>query len=274
MTATDDQTISNYWDRSGLGQAILDTLAATGNNLDALTIDDLAPMDQFHGGGKRATQRLARLAALSPGTRILDVGGGLGGPARTLAVEFGCRVTVLDVTESYVRAGEMLTARLGLSDRVTHHTGSALALPFPDCAFDAVWTQNSGMNTADKARLYAGFHRVLRPGGLLVLQEPMAGAVQPPIFPLMWARDTASHFLRTPTEMRELIEHTGFRSRVWEDVTTGLLQSDTPTPAYSIQRLVMGEALAAIRDAGERNREEGRIVMVQAVFDRPPPPLP
>ena len=91
------QTIDDYWGRDGLGQAILDNLAASGKNLDALTIDDLAPMDHFHGGGKGAPLRLARLAGLTPGLRVLDVGGGLGGPARTLAVEFGCHVTVVDL---------------------------------------------------------------------------------------------------------------------------------------------------------------------------------
>ena len=269
MTAAYEQTISAYWGRSGLGQAILDTLEASGKNLDALTIDDLAPMDQFHGGGKKATQRLARLAALSSGTRVLDVGGGLGGPARTLAVEFGCHVTVLDLTEPYVQAGALLTVRLGLNDRVTHQTGSALALPFPDAAFDVIWTQNSSMNIADKAGLYTGFHRVLKPGGRLAFQEPMAGPVQPPIFPVMWARDAASHFLRTPIEMRELIENAGFRSCAWDDVTTTHLQPDAPAPVYSIQHLVMGDDLAAIRAAGQRNSEESRIVMIHAVFERP-----
>jgi ubiquinone/menaquinone biosynthesis C-methylase UbiE len=183
----------------------LDTLAASGKHLDALTIDDLAPMDQFHGGGKEATVRLARLAGLTPEIRVLDVGGGLGGPARALAVEFGCHVTVVDLTESYVDAADELTTRLGLGDRVTHQVGDALDLPFDDGAFDVVWTQHSGMNIAAKERLYAGFHRVLRPGGLLALQEPMAGPVQPPIFPLMWARDAAASFLRTPQEMRAMI---------------------------------------------------------------------
>src|SRR2546426_9889755 len=103
------QRINDYWGRDGLGQAILNALAATGKNLDALTIDDLAPADQFHGGGKAATARLARLAGLSPGTRALDVGGGVGGPARALGVEFGCHVTVIDLTESYVQAATMLT---------------------------------------------------------------------------------------------------------------------------------------------------------------------
>ena len=87
---------------------------------------------------------------------MLDVGGGLGGPARTLAARYGCRVTVLDLTESYVRAGEVLTERLRLSDRVAHRVGNALELPFPAGAFDMVWTQNSGMNIPDKERLYAG----------------------------------------------------------------------------------------------------------------------
>src|SRR6266496_1871925 len=95
--ASNVQAIQDYWGRDGLGQAILDALAASGKNLDTLTIDDLAPTDQFHGGGKGGTVRLARLAGLHSGMRVLDVGGGLGGPARTLAVEFGCHITVVDL---------------------------------------------------------------------------------------------------------------------------------------------------------------------------------
>jgi SAM-dependent methyltransferase len=242
------QTIRAYWGRDGLAEAILETLITAGKNLDALTIDDLAPMDQFHAGGKGATLRLARLAGLSAGMRVLDVGGGLGGPARTLAVECGCHVTVVDLTESYVRAATMLTARLGLSNRITHHSGNALELPVDDGAFDVVWTQNSGMNIAAKEQLYAGLHRVLRPGGLLALQEPMAGPVQPLIFPVMWARDATTSFLRTPMEMRALIETAGFRLHAWDDVTAETVRSSSAAtaPAYSIQAMVMGNALAAI----------------------------
>jgi ubiquinone/menaquinone biosynthesis C-methylase UbiE len=203
--------------------------------------------------------------------RVLDVGGGLGGPARTLAVEFGCHVTVVDVTESYVRAAQVLTAQLGLGDHVAHQVANALELPFDDGTFDVVWTQNSGMNIAAKERLYVGFRRALRPRGLLALQEPMAGPVQPPIFPVMWARDAATSFLRVPMEMRALIEAAGFRARAWDDVTSEMAGSgpDAAAPTYGIQTLVMGEALPAISRAGRRNRDEGRIVMVQAVFDRP-----
>ena len=270
MTADTDR-IARYWGREHLAEAILAALTARGVSLDALTVDTLAPVDQFHGGGKPGTVRLAKLAAVRPGTRVLDVGGGFGGPARTLAVEFGCHVTGIDLTESYVRAATTLTERMGLQSRVTHQVGNALALPFPDGAFDVVWTQNTGMNIADKEGLYAGFRRVLRPGGLLALQEPMAGPVQPVIYPVMWARDPSTSFLRTPEAMRAVIEAAGFRARAWEDMTgeTSGPVTGAEVPAHSIQRLVMGAAIDAIIAAGHRNRSEGRIVSIQAVFERP-----
>jgi SAM-dependent methyltransferase len=266
----DAHATNAYWGRAGLERTILDALAAAGTKIDTLTVNDLAPSDHFHSGGKRATDRLARLAALRPDLRVLDVGGGLGGPARTLATEFGCRVTVIDLTESYVRAGAALTARLGLADQVTHRAGDALSLDVGGDEFDVIWTQNSGMNISDKERLYAGFARILRPGGLLALQEPMAGAVQPVVFPVMWAKDATSSFLRAPEEMRAVIEAAGFRVRAWDDVTADAVGPSTGAdgPAHSIQRIVMGPALDAIVRAGQRNRVEGRIVMIQAVLER------
>ena len=270
MPEFDPRTVEAYWRRDHVTEAIEAALAARGLDLGALTVDLLAPVDQFHGGGKPVTERLARLAVAASGTRVLDVGGGFGGPARTLAVEFGCRVTSLDLTESYVRAARMLTGRLHLEDRVTHGVGNGLALPFPDASFDLVWTQNSGMNIADKERLYAGFHRVLRPGGRLALQEPMAGPVEPVVYPVMWARDASTSFLRPPAAMRAAIERAGFRVLVWDDITelTAGPASAAAIPPHSIRRLVMGDAIDAITRAGQRNREEHRIVSIQAVCER------
>jgi len=263
--------VKEHWERDGLSGAILDALAASGKDLGALTIADLAPLDQFHGGGLGFTRRLADLAGLKPWMRILDVGGGLGGPARTLAVEFGCRVTVIDLAESYVEAGRMLTGLMGLDDRITFHAGDALELPFDDGAFDAVWTQNSGMNIEDKERLYAGFHRVVAPGGLLVTQEPMSGPVQPPIYPLMWAPDATTDFLRPPDEMRLVIVAAGFQAISWDEVAIGPPPPGRPPPAHTIQALVMGDdRVAEIQRASRRNEDEGRIVMVHAVFSARP----
>ena len=270
MSASDARETNAYWGRSDLERAIDAALAGAGRNLDALTVDNLAAVDQFHGGGKASTDRLARLARLKPGLRVLDVGGGFGGPARTLAVEHGCFVTVVDLTESYVQTGRSLTARLGLTDRVRHRIGDALALDMEGETFDVVWTQNSGMNIAAKEVLYAGFARLLPRGGLLAIQEPMAGPTQPPIFPLMWARDATTSFLRSPAEMRALIEAAGFRARDWEDVTAELAGPSTGAgvPAHSIARIVMGDLIDDITRAGQRNRDEGRVVMIQAVFER------
>jgi sarcosine/dimethylglycine N-methyltransferase len=256
----------SYWRRPRLGEAILEALGATGQNAPAPSIDDLARFDHFHGGGIAATRRLARAADPAPGSRVLDIGGGLGGPARLLAVEHGCDVTVLDLTEDYVRAGQMLTALLHLEDRVRLRQGDALDLPFPDDTFDLVWTQNSGMNIADKERLYRGIRRVLRPGGRLATQEPVAGPVQPPHFPLMWARDAAGSFLLTAGALRALIQASGFSERVWEEVTSPPPQTAAVEP--NIQTLAMGDRLPAIQASNTRNWAERRLASITGVFTR------
>ena len=262
------QAINDYWSREGLGQTILDALVASGKRLDALTIEDLAPVDQFHSGGMGATTGLAELAEISQGARVLDVGGGLGGPARTLASLFGCKVIAIDLTESYVQAAEILTDRIGLGDQVKHYVGNALELSFDDGAFDVVWTQQSGMNIRDKERLYEGFYRVLATGGTLAFQEFMAGPVQPLIFPVMWARDGATSFLRTPSEMRNIIESIGFRTRIWNEVTAETAAPSAPDQAQNIAAIVMGDNLPAIQLAGKRNEDEGRVLRIRAVFER------
>jgi MPBQ/MSBQ methyltransferase len=267
MTDPTLPAVKAHWERDGLSEAIREALDASGLDLATLTVEDLAPLDQFHGGGLGFTRRLATLGGLEPGMHVLDIGGGLGGPARTLALECRCRVTVLDLTESYVEAGRMLTDLVGLQDRVDFVVGDALDLPFEDGAFDAVWTQNSGMNIADKAGLYTGFRRVLRPGGRLVTQEPMAGPVQPPIYPLMWADDPDTDHIRPPDEIRATIHGAGFTELEWSEVRVGAPAPDAPRPAHTVQSLVMGEwRVGEIMRASRRNEDEDRVVLVHAVF--------
>lgn len=266
--------MSNHWERTGFAATILDALAAAGKDVDHLTIDDLTATDQLHGGGLTTTLELASLAGLDQRTtsprRVLDVGGGLGGPARVLASRFACHVTVIDLTPSYVEAAQALTDRVGLADVVTHEVGDALDLPFHDASFDVVWTQNSGMNIADKRRLYAGFRRVLRPGGTLAFQEPVAGDVSPPHFPLMWADEPDSSFVLGPDDLRRLIAGLGFEERVWKIVTESATNTATSLPpAHAGQMLIMGpERLTRIMDASRRNVAERRIAVVHAVFTR------
>jgi len=261
------ENITQHWDRKNLGEQILNRLAEIHGTTDGLNIDDFAPFDQFHGGGKEKTVKLARIVGVTSGMKVLDVGGGLGGPARTLAVEFDCIVTVVDPAPSYIEAGRSFTRRLELTNRITHIEGDALNLPSSLGEFDVVWTQNSGMNIADKQQLYQGFKQRLRPGGLLAIQEPVAGPVAPPIFPLMWANEPSSNFLLTANELLDVIKSAGFSARDWEVLTPASRSASSYNINDTIQNIVMGEVLESITKAQQRNREEGRIQAVQAVFE-------
>lgn len=258
-------------------QAILEGVRAAGIDRTALTPDDLAPVDQFHTRGKSATLELARLAGLRGGERVLDVGGGVGGPARTLAAAYGCTVTVLDLTKAYCRIGERLTELTGLSERVGFRHGSALAMPFADGSFDVVWTQHSSMNIADKERLYAEIRRVLRPGGTLAMHEVLAGPNQPVRFPVPWAGDPSISFLRSPDETRALLRRLGFVEQVWRDTTSAsrgwfreraaAVAAATTPPALGLHLLLGPRFEAAFRSMLE-NLEEQRVAIVEAVFRR------
>jgi SAM-dependent methyltransferase len=270
------ESLSTHYGEGDLTGRILDALRAAGKDVGP-TPDDLAPLDQFHIGGKETTRQLAERAGLDSGQSVLDVGGGIGGPARTLAGLYGCHVTVLDLTEAYCRAGEMLTDLTGLSDRVSFRHGNALDLPFPGEAFDLVWTQHSSMNIKDKERLYAEIHRVLRPGGRLALHEIMAGPVQPVHFPVPWTRDPAFCFLRTPEEMRALLSSSGFAEIAWDDVTPSALawnrnwaekSAGMPPRPLGIH-VLLGPEMPEMGRNMLRNLAEDRIVVIQAVLARP-----
>jgi SAM-dependent methyltransferase len=268
---------TRHYGRPGLVEAILAGLRAAGKDPDRLAPEDLAAVDQFHLGGRDTTLELAKLAALAPGLEVLDVGGGLGGPARTLAHELGARVTVLDLTEEYCRTGEELTRRTGLADRVRFRHGDALALPFPDASVDLVWTQHSSMNVEDKEHLYEGIRRVLKPGGRLALHEVMAGAGGDVHFPVPWSPDGAGSFLRPPGAIRGLLAGLGLGETAWVDVSTAALahlreraaaaRGATAPPPLGLH-LLLGAAAGPMFANMLRNLEERRIVVIQAVWLR------
>lgn len=272
-----DGVVSAHYTAGDLGEKLFTALRASGKDPDALTLEDLTPVDQFHLGGRPATLQLIERAGFRPGMHVLDIGGGLGGPARTLAAEAGCTVTVLDLSEEFCRVGAMLTDRTGLAGAVTFQHGSALAMPFANHTFDAVWTQHATMNIANKERLYDECHRVLRPGGRLAMHEILAGPVQPIHFPVPWARDQSISFLRSPDTIRALLADVGFREILWVDERAAIIEvlrkqataiaTLGEPPPLGIHLLIGDQFLETLRNVA-RDLHEDRLTIVQAVFVR------
>ncbi|MCH9018605.1 MAG: methyltransferase domain-containing protein [Chloroflexi bacterium] len=271
-----EQSISDQYGQSDLSSKILTALQDAGKDIDSLTTNDLSSFDQHHSGGLAATRELASLVGLREGIRVLDVGSGVGGPARTLATEYGCDVTGIDLTEEYCHAAEMLTARLGLEARVRFHCGSALDMPFDDGTFDVVWMQNSSMNIPDKENLYSEVRRVLRIGGSLATQDVLSGPVEPLYYPVPWAADSSLSSMIGAEDLRNLLGQLGFIESAWIDGTELAMKSakervaaasaESPSPISQV--LFVSQDVRETMENTLRNYEEGRALIVMSVFER------
>ena len=209
MSAAPD--ISGHYAQGGLLARLEASLREDGADPASPTLEELAPYDHFHGRGLEATGDMADRLRVSAKDRLLDIGSGLGGPARYMARRFGCRVAGIDLTAEFCEVARLLTARLGLEDRVSFDEGDAVAMPFEDEAFDGAYSMNVSMNIADKRAFYREVSRVLRPGGWLALSEVAQGPGGDPDYPLPWAATAASSFLATPEDTRAELEAAGFR---------------------------------------------------------------
>jgi len=270
------QAVAEHYKKRALDDVILAALKAAGKDIEHLTPDDLAPVDEFHSGGRNTTVRLAQLAQINGSERVLDVGCGIGGPSRFLASKFGCKVTGLDFTAEFVALAAMLAQRTRLADKVTYRQGDALDLPFADASFDIVWSQNAAMNIADRDRLYGEMRRVLVPGGRLALQEIAAGPGGEPFYPAPWADDKSISFLSTPHATRAALERIGFRVIAWQDTTQEALEQQmartkalesASLPPLGLHILI-GEAFPTVTKNMLRNLQEQRLKLFNAVLQR------
>jgi ubiquinone/menaquinone biosynthesis C-methylase UbiE len=268
-----NEAIQTHYTRPDLGEVILAALEKAGKDVNRLTPEDLAPIDQFHIRGRTATLELARAAGLDAAKHVLDVGSGVGGTSRCLAKEFGCRVTGIDLTDEYCRAATMLTAKTGLAHLVDCRQGDATKLPFDDQAFDVVWTEHVAMNIPDKTRLYKEMHRVLKPGGTIAIYDVLLGPSGPVLFPVPWARTPDTSFLVKPNELRKLLEGVGFTVTDWSDTTEAarawfvslhekIRKEGFPPLGFHV---LLGADFKAMAQNQGRNLEEGRIVLAQIV---------
>ncbi len=202
--------VAQHYEVENLEEKILRAFEAAGKPRDSLTLDDLAGIDEFHVGSREATEALAARLPLRTGIKLLDIGSGIGGPARYFASQHGCDVTGVDLTAEFVRTARALTSRVAPQLAVRFEQASALELPFAPQSFDSAYLLHVGMNIADKRKLFAEVHRVLRGDGWLAIFEIMRTGEGEHGFPVPWASSSAESFVATPAEYQEALAAAGF----------------------------------------------------------------
>ncbi len=207
---SEDHAVAGHYTHGSLLAAIKQALEAQGKTPEMVSIDDLAPVDEFHIGGRQASEHFLSQLPLDTSTQVLDVGCGLGGASRFTAQRFGCRVTGIDLTAEYVETGRALCSWVGLDDRVALHQGSALDLPFGEAGFDAAYMMHVGMNIPDKARLFAEVYRVLKPGGSFGVYDVMRTGEGALAFPVPWATTDETSAVAAPQDYKSGLEAAGF----------------------------------------------------------------
>ncbi len=262
-----EHAVAAHYTHGRLLGDLLDALRGAGVDVERLQAEDLVAVEEFHIGGRQATAHLAGVMGVVADSTVLDVGSGIGGAARYLALEHGCQVVGIDLTEEFCTVAEDLSARLGLAERTRFVHGSALDLPFDDASFDDATMLHVGMNIEDKARLFEEVARVLRSSGRFAVYDILAGGGGAPHFPVPWAEDASTSFLVTADELCALMEGSGFEIVAREDRSDAgraffrelAAARDAGTaPAVAIP-ILMGESGPEKLGNAVRSLEEGRI---------------
>ena len=269
-----DDDVSAHYTSGELLAAIRDGVARLGKTPATVTVDDLAPVDEFHVGGRQASEHILGQLGLTQGQHVLDVGCGLGGSARFAAIRYGCQVTGLDLTEEFVTTGQVLCDWVGLADRVALRQGSAVAMPFEAEAFDAAYMLHVGMNIADKDRLCEEVHRVLRPGASFGIYDLMRKGEGDLAYPVPWAQTPAISVVSAPQDYRRALVKVGFtvtneRNRgefsreFFENLKARIAKADGPAPLGL--HILMGETAPQKVANMTRNIGRGTLVPVELV---------
>jgi ubiquinone/menaquinone biosynthesis C-methylase UbiE len=268
-----DQIARHYSENLELADAISEKLRSVGKDLTKLTTADLVVVDEFHIRGRKATLELGEKMNLNARSHVLDLGSGLGGPARTLAETYGCRVTGIDLTQAFCDAATAMSAWVDLGDRVFFKQGDATSLPFENQTFDAAMTIHVAMNIAAKDKMYMEAHRVLKPDGVFAVYDVLQGEGGEVIYPVPWAREPSISHLATPEEMRSLLSGAGFKlldvqdsteesQSFFEKMTAQMAKTGAPPVIW---QLFLGDAFPEMARNQVRNVTERRIRTVSYI---------
>jgi len=270
-----ENAVAKHYGDADLLTRILAGLEASGIDRNALRPEDLAPVDELHIGGRKATAHAVAKMSLNEKQHVLDVGCGVGGAMRYIAAEIGCRVTGIDLTPEYISTAKKLTELTGLENKATHEVASALNMPFENGTFDAAITIHVAMNIADRKALYTEVARVLKPNATFCIYDVMKKNDENLIFPVPWAESEATSHLTTPEEMRALLDDAGFEIREVEDRTEiavdffrqAAASATAGPPALGIHLVLGASAREKLKNTRD-NIEKGRIGPVLIIASR------
>jgi SAM-dependent methyltransferase len=270
---SDEAKISEHWSKGDVYARILAALDAASKPLDALTIEDLAPVDHFHARGFTATIELANQLPIKPGHHILDIGCGLGGPARYLAQRFGCKVSGVDITAPFIEVADKLTKLLNMEGRVALSLGDGHHLPYDDATFDGAYTQHVTMNVEDRKKFFSEACRVMKPGAFFAITEHGLGPAGDPHYPLPWSEDGNGAYLKTPEDTRRCLEQSGFSDINIEYTRAKYLEGYQRTISLATRgelpplgiHILMGDTAPQKTKNAARNIEERRTEPVQII---------
>jgi ubiquinone/menaquinone biosynthesis C-methylase UbiE len=270
---TDGKSISDHWGTGDVYSRIVEAMEAAGIDPETVTVEQLAPVDHFHARGFPATVELADALPIEAGQRLVDIGCGIGGPARYMAQRFGCKVDGLDITAPFVDAGNQLTVLVGMQDAVAIEYGDGQKLPYADKTFDGGYTQHVTMNVPDRGAFFGEAFRVLKPGAFFALTEHGLGELGRPHHPVPWSEDGSGAFLMRPADTVAVLEQTGFTDIQVTDTAEKYLQGylrvielaeKGEAPVFASHILLGKLAPQIVRNAA-RNIEEGRTHPVQII---------
>jgi ubiquinone/menaquinone biosynthesis C-methylase UbiE len=216
------QEVQKHYTRESMFENIVEKFKEMG--ITDVTRKDIGGIDEFHVRGAAVSMELAKEISLDKNTRVLDVGCGLGGPARMLAAEFGSTVTGIDLTTEFIRSAKLLSDLVGLGELTKFVQGDALDLPFDDNSFDVVWTQHVQMNIENKEKFYSEIARVLAPGGTFIYYDIFSKNGEALLFPVPWADNASLSFVFPIKKLSELLEKEGLEKVKTKDQTPDAIQ--------------------------------------------------
>ena len=245
-----ERTVSAHYSNNDLLEKIYIGLGKLGIVKGQLTQSDLSSLDEFHIGGSEGTLMLAEKLSINASSSVLDIGCGIGGPARLLSSKIGCDVSGIDLTADFVSTGNSLTDQVGLSDKVKLVEASALNIPFADNNFDVSYMIHVGMNIADKDVLFSEAFRVTKPGGVFGIYDVMLVRNCELQYPLPWAVKEDGNAIASATDYKSALikagcslkyedDKTDFANGFFEKISVSMDSSKGPPPVGL--HLLMGD---------------------------------